>query len=131
MHAATSDAHAVHDVILRAVRAQCDGLDAGGRGLQTYDQRTCVHVVTALECAMLDLFGKFLEQPVAALLGEGLQRSSIEVLGYLFYIGDRRKTNLEYLDGSGAGDDWLRLRHEPALTSEAVVPVFMSAAPRP
>jgi glucarate dehydratase len=37
-----------------------------------------------------------LSQPVAALLGEGQQRASVDVLGYLFYIGDRKKTNLAY-----------------------------------
>ena len=34
--------------------------------------------------------------PVAALLGEGQQRESVEMLGYLFYVGDRTKTDLPY-----------------------------------
>ena len=37
--------------------------------------------------------------PVAALLGEGQQRKSVETLGYLFFVGDRRKTNLPYVEG--------------------------------
>src|SRR5262249_31710115 len=65
-------------------------LDASGRGIQTYDQRTTVHTVTAIESAMLDLLGKHLELPVGALLGDGQQRSRIDVLGYLFFIGDRK-----------------------------------------
>jgi glucarate dehydratase len=30
--------------------------------------------------------------PVAALLGEGQQRDAVQMLGYLFYVGDRKKT---------------------------------------
>jgi len=69
-------------------------LDAGGRGLQTFDLRTTVHCQAALECALLDLLGQHLGVPMCALLGEGQQRTSVQVLGYLFYIGDRRKTSL-------------------------------------
>ena len=70
--------------------------DAGGRGLQTFDMRTTVHAVTAVECALLDLLGQWVDLPVAALLGEGRQRTSVPVLGYLFFVGDRRKTRLPY-----------------------------------
>ena len=45
--------------------------DAGGRGLQTFDLRTTVHAVTALESALLDLSGQALGVPVAELLGDG------------------------------------------------------------
>jgi glucarate dehydratase len=112
--------HAYNEV-LQQVRRRFADRDAGGRGLQTYDLRTTIHVVTAIEAALLDLFGQFLGVPVAALLGEGQQRPSVEVLGYLFYIGDRRKTNLPYLAAPDTGDDWMRLRHEEALTTDAVV----------
>ena len=64
--------------------------------MQTFDKRTTIHAVTAVEAALLDLLGQFLGVPVAALLGEGQQRKTVEVLGYLFYIGDRNKTNLPY-----------------------------------
>jgi len=67
--------------------------DAGGRGLQTFDQRIMIHAVTALESALLDLLGQFLNVPVAALLGQGQQRNQVEVLGYLFYVADRKKTD--------------------------------------
>src|SRR6185295_19336566 len=95
--------------------------DSGGRGLQTFDQRTTIHAVTALEAALLDLLGQFLGVPVAALLGEGQQRESVDVLGYLFYVGDRKKTNLPYRSEPDAKDDWLRLRHEEAMTAGAIV----------
>ena len=107
--------------ILAAVRAQFADRDSGGRGKQTFDLRVTIHAVTAIESALLDLLGQHLDLPVAALLGEGIQRHAIETLGYLFYIGDRRKTDLAYADGAGAGNDWFRLRHETALTPEAIV----------
>ncbi|MCV5307348.1 glucarate dehydratase, partial [Escherichia coli] len=70
--------------------------DSGGRGLQTFDLRIAIHAVTALEAALLDLLGRHLDVPVAALLGEGQQRDQVEMLGYLFYVGDQRKTDLAY-----------------------------------
>lgn len=120
---------AYHDV-LNAMRRSFADRDAGGRGLQTFDLRTTVHAVTAVEAAMLDLLGQFLGVPVAALLGEGRQRPSVEVLGYLFYIGDRRKTDLPYREGLSEKDDWLRLRNEEALTPGAVVRLAEAARAR-
>jgi glucarate dehydratase len=101
-----------------------------GRGLQTFDLRIAIHAVTALEAALLDLLGKFLDVPVAALLGEGQQRDEVEMLGYLFYVADRHKTDLPYLAATDADDDWLRLRHEAALTPEAVVRLAEAAYAR-
>jgi glucarate dehydratase len=106
---------------LNNVRKQFADRDAGGRGNQTFDLRTTIHAVTALEAALLDLLGQFLDVPVAALLGQGQQRKQVEALGYLFYVGDRRKTTLPYLSDPDAQDDWFRLRHEEALTPEAIV----------
>ena len=110
-----------YNAILNSVRQRFGDRDASGRGIQTYDLRTTIHVVTAIECALLDLLGQFLGVPVAALLGEGQQRKSVEMLGYLFYVGDRQKTNLSYRSAPDAKDDWLRLRDEAALTTESVV----------
>ena len=104
--------------------------DSGGRGLQTFDLRTTIHAVTALEAALLDLLGQHLGVPVAALLGEGQQRKTVDVLGYLFYIGDRGKTNLPYAAEPDGADDWLRLRHEEALTAEAIVRLAEAAHAR-
>ena len=95
--------------------------DAGGRGLQTFDLRIAIHAVTALEAALLDLLGQHLDVPVAALLGEGQQRSKVEMLGYLFFVGDRTKTDLPYSSEPGASDNWSRIRHEVALTPDAIV----------
>ena len=116
--------------ILNAVRRRFADRDAGGRGQQTFDLRTTIHAVTALEAALLDLLGQFLGVPVAALLGEGQQRNAVETLGYLFYIGDRTKTDFPYLSAPDAQDDWLRLRHEEALTPEAIVRLAVAAHAR-
>jgi len=116
--------------VLNEVRQRFADRDAGGRGTQTFDLRTTIHAVTALEAALLDLLGQFLGVPVAALLGEGQQRDTIETLGYLFYIGDRHKTDLPYLAPSRAKDEWLRLRHEEALTPDAVVRLAEAAQAR-
>lgn len=116
--------------VLNGVRRQFADRDAGGRGLQTFDLRVTIHAVTAIEAALLDLLGQFLGVPVAALLGEGQQRDSVEMLGYLFYVGDRRKTNLAYREEPGAKDDWFRLRNEEALTPAAVVRLAEAAQAR-
>jgi glucarate dehydratase len=116
--------------ILQTLRTRFGDRDTAGRGLQTFDLRTTVHAVTAVESALLDLLGQFLGVPVAALLGEGRQRSSVPVLGYLFYVGDRRKTGLPYASEPHEGDAWLRLRHEEALTTEAVLRLAEAAQAR-
>jgi glucarate dehydratase len=116
--------------ILNAMRAKFADRDAGGRGNQTFDLRTTIHAVTAVEAALLDLQGQHLGVPVAALLGEGQQRDAVQMLGYLFYVGDRRKTNLPYASEPEAQDDWFRLRHEEALTPEAVVRLAEAAQKR-
>ena len=112
---------AAYNAILNAVRIRFADRDSEGRGQQTFDLRTTVHALTAIESALLDLLGQFFSMPVAALLGEGQQRSSVEVLGYLFFVGDRRKTDLPYSNELDAQDAWLRLRHEKALTTDAVL----------
>jgi len=111
---------AYHD-LLSAVRTKFADRDTGGRGLQTFDLRTTVHVVTALESALLDLLGQHLGVPVASLLGEGRQRATVPVLGYLFYLGDRRRTTLPYRAAGGSADPWFRIRDEVALTPDAIV----------
>ncbi|MBC8532015.1 enolase C-terminal domain-like protein [Gehongia tenuis] len=97
------------------------------RGNQTFDQRTGVHVVTAIEAAMLDLLGKHLAVPAAALLGEGQQRDAVKALGYLFYVGERRKTDLPYSSEPGGDCTWYRIRHEAAMTPDAVVVLAQAA----
>ena len=109
-----------HDV-LNEMRRRFADRDAAGRGMQTFDLRTTIHAVTAVESALLDLLGQFLGLPVAALLGEGQQRDAVEMLGYLFYVGDRNRTDLAYRSESDSADDWFRLRNEEAMTPESIV----------
>jgi glucarate dehydratase len=120
-----------YNAILNAARTAFADRDAGGRGLQTFDLRIAIHAVTALEAALLDLVGQLLGVPVAALLGDGQQRDAVEMLGYLFYIGDRNATDLPYAAPlADAADNWDRVRHETALTPDAVVRLAEAAYER-
>lgn len=114
--------------VVGAVLSQFADRDAGGRGLQTFDLRTTIHAATAIEAALLDLLGQHLGVPVAELLGEGRQRNEVRTLGYLFYVGDRRKTDLPYRTETGGG--WFELRNEEALTIDAVVRLAEAAQER-
>ncbi len=115
------------NALLAQVREKFQGLDSGGRGLQTFDLRTTIHVLTAVECALLDLLGQHLGVPICELLGEGRQRDSVAMLGYLFFVGDRTKTGMAYKtpdDEPGSdepADAWLKVRHQVAMTPEAIV----------
>ena len=116
-------------VVARIGQAFADR-DAAGRGAQTFDQRTTIHAMTAVEAAMLDLLGKHVGAPVADLLGEGRQRDSVELLGYLFFIADRRRTDLPYRDEGTAADPWLKMRNEEAMSAEAIVALARAAYAR-
>jgi glucarate dehydratase len=122
-----------HLRLLRDVQATLAGRDSGGRGLQTFDLRIAIHAVAAVESALLDLLGQHLGVPVADLLGEGRQRDAVEMLGYLFFVGDRTRTDLPYAspaDEAADADDWCRLRHEAAMTPEGVVRLAEAARAR-
>ncbi|MDM0077161.1 glucarate dehydratase [Variovorax sp. J2P1-59] len=119
-----------HQRVLQQVQQKFADRDVGGRGLQTFDLRTTIHAVTAIESALLDLLGQHLEVPVAALLGEGQQRDAVEMLGYLFFVGDRDKSDLPYAREPQADNDWSRLRHEKAMTPEAIVRLAEAARER-
>ncbi|NCB55952.1 MAG: glucarate dehydratase [Gammaproteobacteria bacterium] len=99
-----------------------------GKGAWTFELR--VNAVAALEAALLDLMGKFLNVPVCELLGPGKQRDEVTVLGYLFYIGDRDATDLPYQTPETGKHDWYRLRHEKAMSTEAVVELAAAAKDR-
>ncbi|WP_342050844.1 MULTISPECIES: glucarate dehydratase [unclassified Cupriavidus] len=119
-----------YQAIQNKVREAFASRDAGGRGLQTFDLRITIHAVTALEAALLDLLGKHLRVPVAALLGEGQQRDAVEMLGYLFYVGDRKRTPLDYRTEPDADNAWFRVRNEEAMTPEGVVRLAEAAFER-
>jgi glucarate dehydratase len=116
--------------LLRQVDLRFADRDRGGRGGQTFDQRTTLHAVTALESALLDLLGQHLDVPVAELLGDGPQRDAVPVLGYLFYVGDHTATGLPYVVEDRAADGWERLRRRPALDPESIVALAEAAQER-
>ncbi|MEE2057118.1 glucarate dehydratase [Rhodococcus artemisiae] len=122
-----------HNAILGDLRTTFAARDSAGRGAQTFDLRVTVHAVTAVESALLDLLGKHFEIPVAALLGDGKQRDRVQALGYLFFIGDRTRTDLAYRSGAdedAGADEWMRIRHAEALTPDAVVRLAEAAQDR-
>jgi glucarate dehydratase len=118
-----------YNSVLNGMRSLFADRDQGGRGLQTFDLRVTIHAVTAIESAFLDLLGQFLDVPVAALLGEGQQRSEVAMLGYLFYIGDRRRTAMPYREPTER-DGWMRVRDEAAMTPESVARLAEAAHER-
>ncbi len=114
---------------LRRVSMTFAGRDASGRGDQTFDLRTTVHAVTALESALLDLHGQHLGVPVAELLGDGQQRDTVPMLGYLFFVGDPDRTDLPYLREHQA-QGWLRRRREEAMDAEGIIELARAAQQR-
>lgn len=122
-----------YNAVLADIRRTFADRDSAGRGAQTFDLRVTVHAVTAVESALLDLLGQHLGVSVAALLGDGQQRDRVQALGYLFFVGDRHRTDLAYrgpADENADADDWLRIRHQEALTPEAVVRLAEAARER-
>ncbi len=101
--------------------------DDDGAGIQTLDISKLKFVVKsewAIECALLDLLGQHLGVPMCQLLGEGQQRTEVEMLGYMFYVSDKSKVpagQMPYLDESDSPDPWFRLRREEILTPARLV----------
>ncbi|NDL67369.1 enolase C-terminal domain-like protein [Anaerotalea alkaliphila] len=119
--------------VIQILRGGTDTSNDNGEGLQGLDLKNLkfvVHAETAVESAMLDLLGKYMNLPVAALLGDGQQRDKVLILGYLFYIADRTKVALPYLDESASSDPWFRNRRQVALTSQAIVEQAQAAKER-
>lgn len=117
----------LYNKILSSIKEKYGNRDMSGRGDQTFDQRTTIHVVTAIESALLDLLGKNLGVSVAELLGEGKQRNTVEMLGYLFYIGNRKMTELPYDSDNESEKEWYRIRHEEATTPGSIVKLAEAA----
>ena len=125
-----SGAHAPYftrNIVILTDSTGATGVGEVPGGQQTFDLRTGVHVVTAIEAPLLDLLGKYLGVPAAALLGDGVQRNRVRFLCYLFYVGDRTRTDLPYDSEPDADCDWYRLRHEEAMTPDAIVALAKAA----
>jgi len=102
------------------------GGEGDGEGIQTLDLSKLKYVVKgrwAVECALLDLLGQFLGLPMCELLAQGKQRDRVEVLAYLFFVGDKGRWTdlaLPYLDEGDSRDPWFRMRRQTILTPDAV-----------
>ena len=117
--------------IISTVREAISGQADDVRGNQTFDLRTAVHVITGIESALLDLAGKNMGLPVVELLGQyGRQRDEVEALGYLFFLGDRKKTDLPYPAYANPIDEWDEVRGEEALTPEEIAGLAKGAFAR-
>lgn len=105
-----------------------DDYDSFGKGAWTFELR--VNAVAALEAALLDLMGQHLNVPVAELLGPGKQRDEVTVLGYLFYIGNSKKTDLAYAPPKLNAHEWYKVRRQQAMTTESVIELAAAAKDR-
>lgn len=121
---------AAYESIVNRILNQFSQHDAAGRGLQTFDQRIAIHAAAAIEAALLDLLGQHQQLPVHALLGQGKQRDRVDVLGYLFFIGDKSRTGLPYRDSRNESDEWLRLRDRETVTIPALLELAEAARAR-
>ena len=110
-----------HKQLLQQVQRQFADRDAGGRGLQTFDLRTTIHAVTAIESALLDLLGQHLDMPVAGRAGGGAPPPPRRGGGVVFFLCAPPQTDLPYVSEPQADNAWFRLRHEQATTAAAVV----------
>ncbi|MBV1790131.1 glucarate dehydratase family protein [Marinobacterium sp. D7] len=120
-----------YKAIISRVRATTSGQADDVRGNQTFDLRTAVHVITGIESALLDLAGQNLGLPVAELLGQfGKQRDEVEALGYLFQLGDPKKTDLPYPSCFNPVDDWDLVRTQEALSPDAIARLAKAAYQR-
>ncbi|MCI6888393.1 MAG: glucarate dehydratase [Lachnospiraceae bacterium] len=107
-------------------KASTRSAEDDGEGIQSLDISKLKFVVKAewaIECALLDLLGQYLDLPMCEMLGDGKQRDQVETLGYLFYVSDKEKAApaLSYLDESSSSDPWFRLRRQEMLTPERIV----------
>ena len=121
---------AAYREVLNAVRESFASEDASGRGLQTFDQRTTIHAMTAIESAMLDLLGQFLGAAgvrVAWGRPAAFERGCARIP--VFY---RRSTQVRSAVSNRTEREgrWFRLRNEEAVTTESVLRLAAAAQAR-
>ena len=105
---------------LNAIHATLDALaEEDERGQSPWDQRTWVHVRSAIEVACYDLMGQSCGRPVVDLLG-GAARDRVPFAAYLFYkhVGAGGEFGFDR-DPSATG--WFAARQEAALDADGVV----------
>ncbi|MCY3916768.1 MAG: glucarate dehydratase [Chloroflexi bacterium] len=105
---------------LNAIDATLQSLtEPDERGANPWDQRTGVHVKSAIEVACYDLMGKSVGRPVVDLLG-GPARERVPFAAYLFYKYEGAGGELGFgRDKSACG--WFAARQEAALDPAGIV----------
>jgi glucarate dehydratase len=89
------------------------------RGETPWDQRTGVHVFSAIEVACLDIIGKITDRPVADILG-GKMRDRVPFAAYLFYKYEGAGGSLEFgIDPDVT--DWPAARQKSAQNPEEII----------
>ena len=82
------------------------------RGDTPWDQRTLVHIFSAIEVACLDIMGKITNRPVVDLLG-GKRRDTVPFSAYLFYKYEGAGGELAFKTDSKA-KGWAAARQKSA-----------------
>ena len=105
---------------LNAIEAKLQSLaNPDERGATPWDQRTWVHVRSAIEVACYDLMGKSVGRPVVDLLG-GAAREHVPFAAYLFYKYEGAGGEFGFARDTSAGG-WAKARQEAALDPAGIV----------
>jgi glucarate dehydratase len=106
-------------VMLERIRERHGAEIGESRGEASFDQRTLVHVFSAVEVACLDLMGKATNRRVCDLLG-GAVRERVPFAAYLFYKEKGAGGMLGFgTDPTATG--WAAARQEAALDPDGIV----------
>lgn len=99
--------------------ANFDSEDTIKRGDTPWDQRTLVHIFSAIEVACLDIVGKIVNRPIVDLLG-GKRRDAVPFSAYLFYKYEGAGGELAFnTDPKAQG--WAAARQASALNPTEIV----------
>lgn len=93
--------------------------NAGDRGFTPWDQRTLVHIFSAIEVACLDIIGKIINQPIVNILG-GKRRDAVPFSAYLFYKNSGAGGPYGW-DTDPEAKGWAQARQKSALNPEEIV----------
>ncbi len=99
--------------------ANFDSEDTIKRGDTPWDQRTIVHIFSAIEVACLDIIGKIINRPVVDLLG-GRRRERVPFSAYLFYKYEGAGGELGFGTNPHA-TGWEAARQASALNPDEIV----------
>jgi len=89
------------------------------RGDTPWDQRTLVHIFSAIEVACLDIIGKIVNRPVVDLLG-GRRRDTVPFSAYLFYKYEGAGGELGFKTNPNA-TGWNAARQASAMNPTGIV----------